>query len=568
MGVIASESRMNERRPDAAVARAGSQELTIVPRQPSESSDAWTAVDSAALDAELHEQTYTRLSWTALAYAATYFLAFSGYHILASTREIPDAMRRLDFVIAGLSILFGISVFVACRRRLVPTRSLRWFGVAYLILGAFGINATAWGWEATTSASMLESQAIYGIPWVVVWILIFPTILPGAPRKTLVASLTAAVSGPLVLVLSVLAHGAPAGASSESVGSFIFALSYPAFIAAGLSHWMALLYYRMSRDAAKARLMGSYQLAERIGAGGMGEVWKAKHRLLARRAAIKLIHAEALGADPGAQQTAIRRFEREAQATAALSSPHTIELYDFGLSADGTFYYVMELLDGVDLKTLVERYGPLPGERVIHILRQACHSLHDAHASGMVHRDIKPANIFTCRRGQEFDFVKVLDFGLVAASGETDLARTQLTRDGVIAGTPAFMAPEMVSGDRAIGPSVDIYALGCVGYWLVTGHLVFAGTSPMAILLQHAKDAPIPPSSRTALAVDRDLERTIMACLEKDPAKRPASCRDLSRRLVRAGERIGVWTEERAAEWWRIHRPESAHAEMAAGARS
>jgi serine/threonine-protein kinase len=551
---------------DTRLARSGSEELTIVPRQPSESSDAWSAVDSAALDAELHEQTYARLSWTGLAYAATYFLAFSGSFLPAFMRDPADLPRPFDFVVAGLSLLFGLSVFVACRRRLVPARSLRWFGVAYLILGAFGINATAWGWESEITTSVLVDQAIYGIPWVAVWILLFPTILPGAPKQTLVASLTAALSAPLAMGLSVLAHGAPAGVSSESVGSFIFAFSYPALIAAGLAHWMALLYYRMSRDAAKARRMGSYQLAERIGAGGMGEVWKAKHRLLARPAAIKLIDAKAFGPDAAAQQTAIRRFEREAQATAALSSPHTIELYDFGLAEDGTFYYVMELLDGVDLKTLVERYGPLPGGRVVHILRQACHSLHDAHASGMVHRDIKPANIFTCRRGQEFDFVKVLDFGLVAASGEADHTRTQLTRDGMVTGTPAFMAPEMVSGDRAIGPSVDIYALGCVGYWLLTGQLVFVGTSPMAILLQHAKDAPAPPSSRSGQAIDSELEQTIMDCLEKDPAKRPASCRDLSRRLARVTDRIGAWSEERAAEWWRAHRPQFARSETAGGA--
>jgi serine/threonine-protein kinase len=287
----------------------------------------------------------------------------------------------------------------------------------------------------------------------------------------------------------------------------------------------------------------------------MGEVWKAKHRLLVRPAAIKLIRKEALGSEEQAVRTAVRRFEREAQATAALRSPHTIELYDFGVTEEGTFYYVMELLDGLDLKRLIERYGPVPAARALHILHQACHSLHDAHQAGMVHRDIKPANIFTCRQGQDFDFVKVLDFGLVAASAEADFARTQLTRDGVVSGTPAFMAPEQAVGDRAVDPRVDIYSLGCVGYWLLTGALVFEGPSPMAVLLKHAKDTPSPPSARSEVPIPPEVDRLILDCLEKDPDRRPRSVRELAARIARCQAAIGEWTSDRAEEWWRMHAP-------------
>ena len=254
----------------------------------------------------------------------------------------------------------------------------------------------------------------------------------------------------------------------------------------------------------------------------------------------------------------MRRFEREAQTTALLRSPHTVELYDFGMTDDGTFYYVMELLDGLDLKRLVERYGPVPGDRTIHILRQACHSLHDAHSSGMVHRDIKPANIFTCRRGLDYDFVKVLDFGLVAASADavSDI-RTQLTADGVVSGTPAFMAPEMASGERAIDARTDLYALGCVAYWLLTGRIVFEGNSPMAVILKHAKDLPVPPSSRSELPIDPELERIVLTCLAKEPDDRPASAAVLARQLEECARTAGLWTNDRAMQWWRIHAPQA-----------
>ena len=520
---------------------------TDIPASASHSTSEFIAQDS-----ELHKDTYERLSWTALMYAMTYFCAFMLSFVLEGSR-FYESFRVFDWCVMGLSVTFGIGVFVACRRRLFPPHALYNFATAYEIVGALGINASAWGWE---SRMPIDGQLV-GLPWVCVWILVFPTVMPGAPRRTAGAGLIAALSGIAIMALSCAVHGLPDGATWSSVWRFIVTFSYPAVICAGLAYWMAKLVYKLSREAAKARRMGSYQLVEKIGAGGMGEVWKAKHRLLVRPAAIKLIRRDVCGKDDEACRTTMRRFEREAQTTALLRSPYTVELYDFGMTDEGTFYYVMELLDGLDLKRLVERYGQLPGDRAIHILRQACHSRHDAHSAVMVHRDVKPANIFTCRRGQDYDFVKVLDFGLVAASADavSDM-RTQLTADGVVSGTPAFMAPEMASGERAIDARTDVYALGCVAYWLLTGRVVFEGNSPMAVILKHAKDLPVPPSSRSELPIDPELERIVLTCLAKDPDDRPASAALLARQLEECGRTAGTWTNDRALQWWRMHAPQ------------
>jgi len=509
--------------------------------------------DFGAFDAETHRDAYARLGGVALTYAITYFTAFAtSWFLESNVRDFRPPTHYI--VIAVISIVWALGVFVRCRLRNIPPSHLPIAVVAFAIVGSIGINAGFWGWDRFAHDEMHFS----GVPWVCVWILVFPTLMPASPRKILFAAAASAATGPLIMALSVLAHGLQPGQTAGSMAWIITMMSFPAFITAALAHQTATLIYKLGRAASNARRMGSYQLVERIGAGGMGEVWRAKHRLLVRPAAIKLIRAEALGRDETARTTARKRFEREAQATAALRSPHTIDLYDFGITDDGTFYYVMELLEGVDLKRLVERHGPQRGERVVHILRQACHSLHDAHVAGMVHRDIKPANIFACRRGQEYDFVKVLDFGLVAANAESEETRTQLTQDGIMSGTPAFMAPEMVSGERSVDPRVDIYALGCVGYWLLTGQLVFEGSSPMAVLLKHMKDPPPPPSTRSELPVHPELERIILECLEKDPDRRPASSLELARRLARCQDAVGAWSDEEAAAWWRAHVPQLA----------
>jgi serine/threonine-protein kinase len=231
-----------------------------------------------------------------------------------------------------------------------------------------------------------------------------------------------------------------------------------------------------------------------------------------------------------------------------------VEIYDFGVSDDSGFYYVMELLDGIDLETLVNRYGPLPPARVVHILRQVCESLGEAHAAGLIHRDIKPANIFLCRMGLQCDFSKLLDFGLV----KTALAEgaERLAADGVTTGTPAYMAPELAIGSRELDGRVDLYCLGCVAYWLLTGDLVFSEKSAMVTIMAHAQQPPVPPSERTELPGPASLERVVMSCLAKRPEDRPASAGALARMLDECRD-AGAWTQKDAAGWWQTNRPES-----------
>jgi serine/threonine-protein kinase len=248
------------------------------------------------------------------------------------------------------------------------------------------------------------------------------------------------------------------------------------------------------------------------------------------------------------------RFEREAQVIASLRSPHTVDLFDFGVADDGSFYYAMELLDGLDADLLVRRFGPVPAERAVHLLRQVCHSLSEAESRALVHRDIKPSNVFVCRYGEDHDFVKVLDFGIVKTQHDATGPGQALTRETVIHGTPAFMAPEQaVGGDRLDGRA-DIYAVGCVAYWLLTGKFVFSADTPSALLLQHIQTPPERPSTRTELPIPASLDAIVLACLAKNPADRPQSARELSDRLADV-EVAGTWTEARGREWWEKHRP-------------
>jgi serine/threonine-protein kinase len=276
--------------------------------------------------------------------------------------------------------------------------------------------------------------------------------------------------------------------------------------------------------------------------------------MLARPAAIKLIRPSFAGDRPlGVSEEALRRFEREAQVIARLRSPHTVELFDFGIAADGAFYYVMELLDGLDADSLLRRFGPTPPERAIYLLRQVCHSLSEAQSCGLVHRDIKPANIFLCRYGEEYDFVKVLDFGIVRAVRDSADTSPVHTRENAVQGTPAFIAPEQAMGADLDGRA-DIYATGCVAYWLLTGEFVFTAETPMGLLLQHAQTPPTPPSARTDLPIPTALDDLVLSCLAKDPAQRPQSARELSLRLAEV-EGANNWTQDRAQEWWATHQP-------------
>jgi serine/threonine protein kinase len=399
----------------------------------------------------------------------------------------------------------------------------------------------------------IQTPVVPRVSWICIPILFYPAVVPNTPRKTLWVSLLAASTEPLALGLTLIRGVHFTGGPLYLIWSF-----QPTYICAFIAVIPVKIIYRLGQQVKRARELGSYRLGERLGTGGMGEIFRATHQMLARPAAVKIIRPEMLGASsPNAAHAITERFRREARAAASLGSPHTINLYDFGVADDGTFFIAMELLDGIDMETLVERFGPLPTPRAIYLLRQVCDSLEEAHALGLVHRDIKPSNLFTCRMGLSVDFVKVLDFGLVKDMTAERRDATQLTADNSTLGTPAYIAPEVVRGDGTTDRRVDIYALGCVAYWLVTGQQVFQAANAFKLMLQHADTAPVPPSQRTELQIPPALDRAILACLAKNPADRPATAGVLSQQLgaVVTSER---WTEEAAQAWWKSHRPESA----------
>lgn len=297
----------------------------------------------------------------------------------------------------------------------------------------------------------------------------------------------------------------------------------------------------LRREAYEARQMGQYHLRRLIGAGGMGEVYLAEHQLLKRPCAIKVIR-------PGKADDpkVLARFEREVRATAGLSHWNTVEIFDYGRTEDGTFYYVMEYLPGFSLSELVERYGPLPSGRVIYLLRQTCDALREAHAAGLIHRDIKPGNIFAAQRGGIYDVAKLLDFGLAKPLISSD--PIQLTQDGAITGSPLYMSPEQALGENEADARGDIYSLGAVAYYLLTGRPPFDGDKPMRVLLAHAHDEVVVPS-RLRSDIPDDLEQVVMRCLAKQPEDRYQNVSSLGQALADC-EAAADWSREHAARWW------------------
>ncbi|MDA2933317.1 serine/threonine protein kinase [Acidobacteria bacterium AH-259-D05] len=478
-----------------------------------------------------------RLRLAALVYAFGYFSA----HALMIFID-PSHGSTGPNLCALVFITVSLGVYALAKWAHLNPPTLINLGLVFEVVGSFGIGIM-YGW------TNFEEIQMWGISWICVWVVAYPLIVPSIPRQATVAAFSSAAMGPLALLLWVWMANVPA----PSLGP-IAAMSLPNFICAALASFGSRMIYKMGTELDQARRMGSYRLEKLLGRGGMGEVWLARHQMLARPAAIKLVRPEFLGHD-GGSRAALRRFEREAQAIAALSSPHTVELYDFGTTDESTFYYVMELLDGLDLDSLIKRFGPVGPGRAIHFLKQVCLSLAEAHHRGLVHRDIKPANIYACRLGLEHDFIKVLDFGLVKPKQSSQKDITRLTMDTFTVGTPGYMAPETAMGGE-VDARTDLYSLGCAGYWLITGQLVFEGTKPLQIVMDHIQTAPVPPSQRTELEIPKKLDEVILWCLEKDPANRPASAQKLADQLDVLAQEYS-WSQERAQQWWRQHLPTS-----------
>jgi serine/threonine-protein kinase len=443
--------------------------------------------------------------------------------------------------IAAVSVLASLLLFAYTRTANRDPQRILDIGLAYMVLTALALGLTFHSGPILPTLSVAPQ-----ISWIGAVILMFSAIVPSTRTKTLLAGLVAASMNPVGMLWARAQGSWDFGPASNAL-----LMHYPDYLLVGVAVVISHVVTTLGRQVAKAREMGSYQLGELLGRGGMGEVYKASHRMLARPAAIKLIRPDMLGTDPAVAARAIARFWREAEAAARLRSAHTVDLYDFGVTEDQTLYLVMELLDGMDLESLVREHGPMPAPRVVHVLRQVCDSLEEAHARGLVHRDIKPANIHLGRVGCREDFVKVLDFGLVKTAG-VGAAQSLATIEGVIMGTPAFLAPEMTLGDT-VDARADLYALGCVAYYLLTGEQVFTGDTVMKVVSQHLHAVPVPPSKRTNLPIPAALDQLVLACLAKNPDERPQNARQLAQ-LLDAIDGMR-WSEEEAHRWWRHHHP-------------
>jgi hypothetical protein len=490
---------------------------------------------------DLLQETVQRLTLFCAVGAGTWSVGLLMENVMRPL-SVPTAFPWPGNLIAGIMIVALTASFAYVRSRPAADRA----GVLDLGLGLLVLNALAIAFLNEWVPTFPDKREV---SWNSILILVYAMVVPTAPLKMCVACLVAASMDPMAAGMATLR-----GVAAPSVANAIL-LYYPNYICAVIAVLPSVTLRHMGQRITRAHELGSYELVEKLGEGGMGEVWRAEHRLLVRPAAIKLIRPEMLG--PAGERDArlmLGQFEREAQATAVLNSPHTIDVFDFGLTRDGAFYYVMELLMGRDLESLIRDFGALPADRVTYLLCQICHSLAEAHARGLVHRDIKPANVYVCQMGLDYDFVKVLDFGLVRFStrgnGATLFASTSVTT-----GTPAYMAPEAILGDSRVDTRSDVYSIGCVAYWMLTGQLVFTADSPMKMLMAHVEQAPPPPSHRVELPIPSELEAIVLACLDKNPDQRPQSAQVLWQSLLDCRGRE-TWTPEMARRWWEGHLPD------------
>jgi hypothetical protein len=457
-------------------------------------------------------------------------------------------------VTVGLGIL-AVKVMVSAGGLLVLLRrprsaaTLRWLGLGFVVLVALLMAAA----EVILAPRISESR--FGVSGIGIWIVLFPLVYPTSPRSTLIAAIACATCVPVAYLAS-LGLGMPVEPLPR-LGTWVL----PLYFCAGLSVVAAasIHRYRSALETAKRELreLGRYQLVRRLGAGGMGEVWLARHRLLPRAAAIKFVKAQP-GDDSGIRAELARQFEAEAAATSRLTSVHTVTLYDYGVSDDGECYYVMELLDGIDLQQVVERFGKLPDWRVARILAQACRSLAEAHGQRLIHRDIKPGNLMLCRQGGERDVVKVLDFGLVGLGHGGQPEGSGSTW----AGTVGFVAPEVMLGTEFIDGRADLYALGCVAWWLLTAQPVFPALTAQEESLLHCT-APVPPALANS-GVDPALAALVIELLAKRPLARPADAETVRRRI----EGMTCWRaydEAAVATWWQVIPESGEHAAGLAG---
>jgi serine/threonine-protein kinase len=457
-----------------------------------------------------------------------------------------------NLTIVRLMVLGGFLAVLYTRETYTQTflRGVEYalFGVLTLfwIYGRYG--AVVYDAQQANLTELLVSgrEAMIGLFMLMI---VHGNFIPHRWQGTAQVVLTMALAPVAVLVLFQERHPELAEQVAEllslrNVSTNVLILVVGAFLATYSSHVLNAL----RADVHAAKKYGQYQLVKKIGGGGMGEVFLAEHVLIKRPCAMKLIRTESAD-DP----TALARFEREVQATAGLTHPNIIDIYDYGHADDGTFYYVMEYLPGLSLDELIAHEGPLPPGRVIYLLRQACSALAEAHSAGLIHRDLKPGNLFVSERGGLCDYIKVLDFGLVKLTADPRAA--QLTTDQVISGTPLYMPPEQAVGDRGLDGRTDLYALGAIAYHMLTGHPPFEDESPVAIMIAHASQEVTPPSQRNP-DIPADLEQVVLRCLAKKPADRYDDVLALEQALANCAAAT-QWDAQQAALWWQEFTAES-----------
>jgi len=470
------------------------------------------------------------------------FLLFR-FVVIVSARDYRE-LAHPAFLFHLLAVAIQLAAWLACRTGSRSRRFVQAAEALALVGAAIAYQLMGWYIPLANRPDMIVLLAIsYGF-------MARSAYVPSPARRTLLLSLMVGV--PLVVGTYVVYRGADEtflrGASPALPP--LTARQFAAMSATSIAVWWSLttvlvtvtssVIYGLRREVREARKLGQYTLEEKLGEGGMGVVYRARHAMLRRPTAVKLLPAEKAG------EQSVARFEREVQLTASLSHPNTVTIFDFGRTPDDVFYYAMELLDGAALDAIVETDGPQPPERVLNVLDGVAGALAEAHEIGLVHRDVKPANIILCKQGGLFDVPKVVDFGLVK---DLSGAGVSLTATANLAGTPLYMSPEAITVPSEMDGRGDLYALGAVGYFMVTGTHVFPGRTAMEVCAHHLHSQPEPPSQRLGRAVPPDLERLLLDCLEKEPSRRPQSATDMQRR-VRECRDYGGWGRERARRWW------------------
>ncbi len=504
----------------------------------------------ASLSGETHDLRRDRIKTVAMALSVIFGLLCVWVYVSDNPGTLGANRERLSLRVTLIGLRCLLAVTVAGLLASEATLSKMQLRVVEYVL-FLGVTVLMMVSQYTVALDLIHRGPDYlpillafikdGVIQMLVIMILYGTLIPNTPAVA-ARILLAMFAGPII-TLTLIRMQPDTGPALEQLAAAEEAGSNILFLAIGavLAFYGSYVLNGLRTELHDARKFGQYRLLKKIGAGGMGEVYMAEHQLLKRPCALKLIKPES-----GTNPIALARFEREVRSAARLSHPNTIAIYDYGHSEDGTFYYVMEYLPGMSLDDLIRKTGPLPPGRVIYLLRQACAGLAEAHAIGLVHRDLKPANIFIAHRGGESDVAKVLDFGLVKPTRDPEAAA--LTAELTVTGTPSYMAPEQATGSRDLDVRADVYAMGAVAYFALTGQPPFEGESAFAIMMAHARDRVIPPSE-VQPGIPADLEAVVLKALEKKPDDRYPDARAMGRALA-ACEAASTWDADHADHWW------------------